>query len=308
MHVWRRWIFPLLMIVVFAAIAAALVKIAFFPDQAEAVVEPSAQLTEASVPVERGSLVNELTLAGTVARDATVPIRSEIDGTVTAVHVAPGATVVAGQALFTIKQGYPVKNIDVLAPEAGTITEFAVVRGQSASIGGDLATLSPARFHVLSTIAPVQLYRLLDAPDSADVTIAGGPAPFTCTGLTVQVAEDGTTSVRCAVPADQVVFPGLQATVDIRIGTVEDALIIPTTAVLGGAESGRVWIAGDDGDLEERAIVLGINDGTSVAVLEGLAEGELIRQFVPGVAAPTEQVCYDDGMGGEFCEEAGWNW
>ena len=31
MIVWRRWIFPILMLIVCAAIAAALVKLAFFP-------------------------------------------------------------------------------------------------------------------------------------------------------------------------------------------------------------------------------------------------------------------------------------
>ena len=36
MVVWRRWIFPILMVVILGAAAAALVKIAFFPDQAPA--------------------------------------------------------------------------------------------------------------------------------------------------------------------------------------------------------------------------------------------------------------------------------
>ena len=36
MLVWRRWIFPLLLLVVCAAIATALVKLAFFPDRTDA--------------------------------------------------------------------------------------------------------------------------------------------------------------------------------------------------------------------------------------------------------------------------------
>lgn len=309
MVIWRRWIFPILMVVVFAVIAAALVKVAFFPDSAEAAVEPSAQISDTVVSVERGEVVNALTLPGTVARDAAFPIKSVVDGTVTAVHVAEGQTVAAGQVLVTIKQGYPVKNVDVVAPEAGDVSELGVVNGQASSVGGDLMKLTPARYHVLSTVEPVQLYRLLGAPTEASVTIQGGPAPFTCTGLKVQVAEDGTTSVRCAIPPTEVVFAGLQAELGIDIGTVSDALIVPTTAVKGGAGSGVVWIdAGDGSELQEREVVLGVSDGTFVEVTEGLEQGDMIRQFVPGLAAANEPVCYDDGMGGQYCEEQGWSW
>jgi len=309
MVVWRRWIFPILLVLVLGAAALALVKIAFFPDTAPtAALQPSAQIADPVVAVERAQVANALSLPGTIARDAAYPLRSEIDGTVTAVHVGEGQAVAAGQKLFTIKQADPVKNIDVLAPEAGDITELAVVKGQPASIGAELAKLTPARYHVRATVEPVQLYRLQGAPTEGSVTIQGGPAPFTCTGLKVEVAEDGTTSVTCAVPADQVVFAGLQAQLDIDLGTVSDVLVVPTTAVKGGAGSGVVWIDGGDGELEERTIALGVSDGTIVEVTSGVEEGEQVRQYVPGVAAADEPVCYDDGMGGEYCEPAGWNW
>lgn len=308
MIVWRRWVFPILMVIVFAVIGAALVKLAFFPDRTDAAITPSAAIADSVVAVERGDVVNALSLPGTVARDTAFPIRSTADGVVTAVHVGDGP-VAAGQVLFTIKQTDPVRNIDVVAPEAGDISEVAVVKGQGATVGGELATLTPARFHILSTVEPVQLYRLLNAPTEASVTIQGGPAPFTCTGLAVQVAEDATTSVRCAVPGDQVVFAGLQATLDINVGTVQAALVVPTTAVKGGAGTGVVWIdAGDGTDPVEREVTLGVNDGTIVEVTAGLEEGEQIRQFVPGLAAANEPVCYDDGMGGQYCEEQGWSW
>ncbi|HKP05762.1 MAG TPA: biotin/lipoyl-binding protein [Microbacterium sp.] len=309
MVVWRRWVFPILLVLVLGIAAAALVKIAFFPDTAPAAAaQPSAQIADPVVPVERGAVTNALSLPGTIARDTAYPVRSEIDGTVTAVHVGEGQTVTAGQKLFTIKQTDPVKNIDVLAPEAGDVTEIAVVKGQPASIGGDLASLTPARFHVQATVDPVQLYRLQGAPSEGSVTIQGGPAPFTCTGLKVAVAEDGTTTVTCAVPADQVVFAGLQTQLDIDLGTVSDVLVVPTTAVKGGSGTGVVWVDAGTGELEERDVALGVSDGAIVEVTTGLEEGEQVRQYVPGVLAGEDPVCYDDGMGGEYCEPAGWSW
>ncbi len=308
MIVWRRWIFPLLLVIVLGATAVALVKIAFFPDQTVAAVVPEAAITDPVIAVERGSVVNELSLSGNVARDDAFTVRSEITGAVAAVHVGEGATVAAGQKLFTITQDDPKKDIDVLAPEAGEISEIALVKGQPTSVGTEIYKMTPARYHLLATVEPVQLYRLVNAPTEASVTITGGPAPFTCTGVRVEVSPEGTASVRCAIPTDQVVFAGLPATLDLALGKVEDALVIPVTAVQGGAGSGNVWVdAGDGADPEERAVTLGVNDGTIVEVVSGLDEGESIRQFVPGFVAPVQENCYEVAPGVEQCD-SGTNW
>ncbi|MDQ0613299.1 multidrug efflux pump subunit AcrA (membrane-fusion protein) [Microbacterium sp. W4I4] len=309
MLVWRRVILPVVFVLVLAAAAAALVKLAFFPDVAEAAPPvPGASVSDPVVPVERGTVVNELSLEGTIARDESYAVRSEINGVVTKVHVAEGASVTKGQVLFTVKQDQPVKSIDIVAPEAGDVSALALVKGQQSSVGGEVLTLLPSRYHVRATVQPAQLYRLVNAPDEATVTITGGPAPFVCTGVRVQVSDEGTASVRCGVPIDQTVFAGLPAKLDLALGKVDDALVIPVTAVQGGAGSGVVWAdAGDGAEPEKRTVKLGVNDGETVEILEGLAEGDQIRQYVPGFAAPVEENCWDDGSGGQMCE-TGTSW
>ena len=308
MIVWRRWIFPLLLVLLIGACAAALVKIAFFPDRAESVISPEAAITDPVVAVERGSVVNALSLSGNVARDDAYPVRSEINGTVIAVHVGDGAGVAAGQKLFTVRQDDPRKDIDVLAPEAGDVSELAVVKGQTTTVGTETYKLTPARYHLLATVEPVQLYRLVNAPTEATVTITGGPAPFACTGVGVQVTAEGTANVRCAIPGDQTVFAGLPATMDLALGQVDDALVVPVTAVKGGSGTGSVWIdAADGSEPEERAVKLGVNDGVMVEVTEGLAEGDSIREFVPGFVAPVEEICYEVSPGVEQCD-SGMSW
>ena len=302
MTVWRKWVLPILTLIVFGAIAASLVKVAFFPDAQASAEQPSGQIADPVIPVERGSIVNALDVAGTVARDAPVALKSDVEGVVVEALVADGQRVAAGQVLFRVKTDSPVRTVDLVAPFAGDLSDVALVKNQRASVGVEYAKLTPLTFHVLGTIEPVQLYRLINAPTDASLSIAGGPAPFTCTGLTVQVADDATTSVRCAIPAEQTVFAGLPATIGITVGTVEDALIVPTTAVQGGAGSGRVWVDTGAGEPEERTVTLGVSDGVSVEVVEGLAEGDMIRQFVPGILAPVEQFCYEIAPGEEVCE------
>lgn len=307
MLVWRRWIFPILLVLVFGLIAASLTKLAFFNTANEEPLFPTGAVTDPVIAVEQGSVVNTLSLQGKIARDADVSVKANLTGTVTEVKVASGAEVAKGAVLFTTKQEYPAKWVDVVAPEAGKIGDLDVVVGQDVSLGTEVTKLTPNRYHVLATVEPVQLYRLLDAPSEAEVTITGGPAPFTCAGLSTQVAEDGATSVRCSVPTDQVVFPGLPAQLDISVGSAEDVLTIPTTAVKGGTGSGVVWLVGADGEPTETSVKLGMSDGSLVEVTEGLAAGDEIRQFVPGAAAPVEEFCYEIAPGEEYCE-TGVNW
>lgn len=302
MTVWRRWVFPILMVLVFGVIAASLARLAFFDSTPASGEEPSGQIADPVVMVERGTVENRLTLQGTIARDDELTVRSEITGAVIAVHASAGSSVDAGQALFTVRQDYPVVDKVIAAPEAGRLTSADLVVGQSVSAGTEVAKLSPARFHVMATVQPVQLYRLLGAPSEATVTITGGPAPFSCTGLSTRVADDGTTSVVCSVPTDQTVFPGLPAELAVDVGVAEDVLVIPATAVKGGAGSGVVWVDAGDAEPVERAVKLGVSDGTMVEVTEGLEEGESIRQFVPGSAAPVEEFCYEIAPGQEYCE------
>lgn len=307
MIVWRRWVFPILLIIVFGACAAGLVKLAFFPDRVEAGVSPQAGISDPVVVVERGSVVNSLSLAGNIARDDAYQVRSEVNGTVTNVHVANGAAVTAGQVLFTVKQDDPQRYVDILAPAAGDLSEISAIKDQQVSVGAEVVTLTPASYHLLATVEPVQLYRLVNAPSEATVTVAGGPAPFACTGVGVQVTADGVANVRCAIPADQTVFAGLPAQLDLALGQVDDAIVVPVTAVQGGSGSGVVWIDAGDGEPEERTVSLGVNDGAMVEVTEGLEEGESIRQYVPGFVAPVEEFCYETEPGVEFCE-SGTSW
>ena len=82
MTVWRKWVLPILSLIIFGAIAASLVKVAFFPEAQAAAEQPTAQISNPVVPVERGSIVNQLDVAGTVARDSAVALKSDVDGVV----------------------------------------------------------------------------------------------------------------------------------------------------------------------------------------------------------------------------------
>jgi multidrug efflux pump subunit AcrA (membrane-fusion protein) len=306
----RTWVFPILRIVVFAAIAAALVKIAFFPDPPADGAEggpaiPTAEIVDPQLPVSLGTIRNDVVLDGTVNADAAVAIPATLAGEVRKVSVQQGQWVDAGAEILQIRgmaeDGSP-RWSTVKAPAAGVLSSFSMLVGQQVTVGDPVGRIAPPTFNVTASIPPAQQYRLTSQPTQAQVAITGGPAPFTCTGLTITTplpgqdaggeggdpgapATGGGATVRCAVPADVRVFPGLAAKVTIAGGVAENVLVVPTTAVEGGSGTGVVYVAGPDGATEPRDVTLGLSDGIQVEVTGGLEEGEMILQFVPGAPA-----------------------
>jgi macrolide-specific efflux system membrane fusion protein len=299
MSVARTWVFPILRIVVFAVIAAALVKVAFFADpvQQQGGEFPTGAIVEPQIPVMLGTVRNDIVLDGLVSADATVPIKATLDGEVRQVSVTPGQRVAKGTELMQIRGFYDDGTHRwsiVKAPAAGILSAFEILPGQHVGVGEVIGQVAPPSFSVTATLPPEQLYRLTTQPTEAEVAIVGGPAPFACTHLKIltpvpggdsgEGGEGGSTgtTVRCSVPGDVQVFSGLTAQLTIAGGMAENVLTVPTTAVEGGSGTGIVYLVGPDGATEPREVTLGLSDGISIEVTGGLEEGDLILQFVPG--------------------------
>lgn len=340
MGVARTWVFPIIRIVLVAAVAAALIKIAFFPDTAAASdpAQPTGSASQPQYVVAKGGITNDVTLPGTVTADAAVPVRASALGTVDEFFASQGQSVAAGDPLFDIKvetvrdpvettgpdgsvqisQPEPlVSYTKVLAPASGVLSSLSVLHGQALSVGDTAGQIAPPSFSVTGTLSPDQQYRLTTQPTEATIAITNGPAPFTCTGLSIStpLAGEGdapdaaqTTTVRCTVPAEVTVFPGLAATITIAAGAADDVLVIPTTAVQGSAQTGTVWLLADDGATSEHPVTLGLTDGSMVEVSDGLAEGDAILEFVPGAPPavdPGMEGCKPVGGGGMVCSGVG---
>jgi multidrug efflux pump subunit AcrA (membrane-fusion protein) len=321
--VWRTWIFPIIRILIFAAIAVALVKVAFFADTEERadVDSPSAEIVEPQYEVAIGTIKNDVEMTGTVLPKPAVPIAATLTGEVTGVSVKQGATVEKGDAILTLtaetvndKGDVEKKVVVVLAPASGTLSSFSALVGQSFATGDPVGQIAPPTFIVTGSLAPDQLYRLVDQPKSAKVTITNGPAPFDCKRLRITSplagaeaetggeAATGGPTITCAVPSSVTVFAGLGAKLTIPGGSAKDVLIVPTTAVEGIAQTGNVYALLPDGTTEKRPVKIGLSDGHNVEITEGLAAGDLILQFIPGAPAIPEG-CYVDEFGATVCDE-----
>lgn len=320
----RKWVFPILRLLIFAAIAVALVKVAFFADTSAETADPAfptGEIVEPQTAVTLGTVENNVTLTGTVAADAAVPIKATLAGEVRKLLVTPGQAVDAGTPILTLRAETPnadgtaviTKTETVVSPAAGTLSSLPALVGQVFAVGDAVGQVAPPTFGITGTLPAEQLYRLLNQPTEAQVTITGGPAPFACTGLTITsplagatpedgAAADSGPSVHCNVPPEVTVFAGLSADLVIGGGTAENVLVVPITAVEGTAGTGNVYFVLENGETEVRPVTLGLNDGVNVEVLSGLAENDMILQFVPGATAPG---CTVQPDGSEYCEGGG---
>ncbi|RRJ87548.1 biotin/lipoyl-binding protein [Gulosibacter macacae] len=209
----------------------------------------------------------------------------------------------------------------ITAPADGVISGFNVLIKQNVTIGEEVGQIGPGTFTVVADLTAAMQYRMLNQPSTAKVTISGGPAPFECSnvqigappsadpkkpaasdqpadpsaGSTNPDASKVTGQVRCAVPADQSVFAGLNASIEVVAGTASDVLVVPVTAVKGDYATGIVYTPNPAGGppLEVR-VELGLTDGTFIEVKSGLEQGQTILQYVPSEVP----VAKPDGMGG----------
>jgi macrolide-specific efflux system membrane fusion protein len=314
MSISRRWIFPIIRLLIFLAIAIALVKLAFFAsvELPKSTATPTGSVSEPLATAKTGTVLNNVKVSGTIAADPATPVKATAAGPVVKILVHAGQTVKKGTAILTIEStvtgtgpdaGKP-KLVTVSSSVGGILSDVSVMVAQEVAVGDPVAQVASSRFSVTGALQPEQLYRLLNKPTSATVTISGGPAPFVCTNLTISAAaaassgtdSSGTgpaagasggvsgdgTSMSCAVPPSVRVFDGLQATVSIPGGSATNAIIVPVTAVEGIADVGVVYLEANGGAPHKEQVKLGLNDGKNVQVLSGLSVGDTVLEYVPG--------------------------
>jgi macrolide-specific efflux system membrane fusion protein len=311
--VWRRWILPITRLVVLAAIAVALVRMAFFGQTTEEAAEvPTGSVVQSQVAASIATVVNDVTVKGNIQPDPEVPVKATLQGEVSKLIAGQGATLAAGDPILVIRQETPVDPVvaadgTVTQPKPKVVTETVTAKA------------APPTFRATAPLTAEEQYRLVTQPTTATVAITSGPAPFECADLRIgqpaassgegagagasgspaEGSADGGASastgatVSCAVPAGTRVFPGLAAEITVPAGEAPDVLTLPTTAVEGLADTGNVWLPSESGEPEERAVGLGISDGKVVQITSGLAEGDMVLEFVPGAPAPEPE---EEGM------------
>ena len=87
---------------------------------------------------------------------------------------------------------------------------------------------------------------------------------------------------------DPKLLPDLSAALDLDLGSLENALVVPCQSLEFDSGNPFIWVEGS-GSFEKRAVKTGPRNDTEVVVLSGLREGDIIRLTPPGEPAPGER-------------------
>lgn len=341
--VWSKYIFPSIRIFIWFVIAVALVKIAFGSVGTTASGEegeefPSSEFSGGVHVVDRATITSQLELPTTVVMDPSVDVKAGAVGTVGYWAVADGEKVFKGQALLDIHvpimskktvdaDGNVVEPHDtglftrhtIEAPIDGTVKRSIDLKEETTKTTA-VFSIVPGTLSIEGSLTPQQQFQILELPKTAKVSLAGGPEPFVCEGLTigtdlVSVADtpddsgegfDGIdeeppgqtvgVKVKCIAPTDIRLIAGLDGTMSILAGEVKDAVVVPITAIQTVKDAGKVWVIDEaTGEETERELVLGLSQGQLIEVKKGLEPGETVRQYAPG---NMEEMPFEESMMG----------
>lgn len=286
----------------------------------DAGMQEEAALDVGGAPVEvvLGEVSSVLVLDAVVRAESGEAVEARNGGTVSHLWVGEGAEVDQGAPVVNVRvpaEGAPVtgedgrvpdapttEEVTLYAPAAGTVSGLEdVMVGDVLEPGAVVATVAPEEFRAVASIPPNDLYRFYEDPEDILLQIDQGPPAAACEFLSLGTAEGGApvpgdgggegtedaggggggAELSCRVPADLEVFEGVQGQLSVSTGAATNAIIVPVTAVRGTAGSGEVVVVGEDGAEETREVVLGVSDGSSVEVTEGLSIGEMVLDPIP---------------------------
>ncbi len=187
----------------------------------------------------------------------------------------------------------------ITAPFAGVVTEIdaytgALLPAGTSSNKGDQALCHLSQIDSLRLVIPVPERAVADVHVGESVAVRVTTINKTIDGKIALFSgeiDPETRTMHTEVNVSNSNFeivPGMYATVQIPLHTVQNVLTIPIQAVQSsGEDHGTVLVVDSGNRLERRDVTLGLTSATDIEVLSGLAESERIvfgeqSQFKPG--------------------------
>ncbi|HXY71207.1 MAG TPA: HlyD family efflux transporter periplasmic adaptor subunit [Actinomycetota bacterium] len=291
-------------IVLAALVLVAAIVAAFLVSSPQSATTTGSGTAEATV----GSIRATVQLTGVVVQESTQSVPAPVTGEVTAIDARPGDAVAVGDTIMTVtvptvspsptffgSSPSPIAtpsgiNENVTAPIAGTIGKLSVTKGQTVVAGQQVVTVIPSRYDVIANVPQNELYRFYTAPLSVQVSIPHQDQPVDCTFLSVggnvpssQAAQALATEpdFRCQLPDGTAVFPGVQVKVIAVTAEVDDAITLPTSAVLRNGNSGTVWLVEKGHPATKKEVTVGIVGGGRIQIVSGLFAGQQVLDPAP---------------------------
>jgi len=168
----------------------------------------------------------------------------------------------------------------ITSPIDGVVTDRPVYPGEMAAPGTPLLTVMDISRVIARANVPVDQLDFLKAGNPATITGHDGSAyPGKVTVVSPAVDPNSTTAevwVQANNPGERL-RPGETVEVSIVAGTIENAVVVPTAAIVPASDgSASVMVVGADSAAHEKKVKIGVREADRVQILEGVSPGERV--------------------------------
>ncbi len=169
---------------------------------------------------------------------------------------------------------------EIKSPIDGVVTERPLYPGETAAAGTPLLVVMDTSSVIAKAHIPQQDAALLKVGDPATIIAPGDVSVNGKVSLVSPALDPSSTTVEVWVTApnpDAALRPGTTVTVEITARSVNDAIIVPASALLktpDGATS--VMVVGSDNKAHQVSVETGILQGDHVQITKGLSGGEKV--------------------------------
>jgi Cu(I)/Ag(I) efflux system membrane fusion protein len=187
----------------------------------------------------------------------------------------------AGQIAQVLDSGQAQRQTRIVAPSSGVVTELNVREGQKVMPGMPLVRVTDLSRVWITVEVPESLSSWVQRKGRADARLGAlpgrsfeGRVDYVYPGL-----DTATRTVRARLVFDNrdgALKPGMYANVAILAGTQQDALQVPTEAVIRTGKRTVVIVAEGEGRFRPAEVTLGPEHEGTIVVLAGLEEGQQV--------------------------------
>ena len=172
-----------------------------------------------------------------------------------------------------------IEKTEVRAPFSGVIGLKYISTGSYITPASRIASLQEVNPIKIDFSIPERFISSVDVGDEINFTVQGVDSTFTGHVYAIEPridTETRTLQIRAISDnSEQLLFPGAFANIVLILDEIDDALMVPTIAIIPELNSQKVYLV-RDGKVEESRIRTGIRRSDKVQILEGVEVGDII--------------------------------
>lgn len=254
-------------------------------------VERAVQVTNEDVVInvsataaEKDTFIQTTRFQGEVTTDDdNISVLPETSGTLKSVQVKRGDSVSAGDVVAYVDPSRPGSQYEmspVTAKVSGTVLSIDATAGSSVSASTPIITVMPEKTLYVSTLIPERYISTLSIGLEGSVTSIAYPDRSYPVKISYMAPILNTTNRTLPVELSFTgehdgILEGMYVSIDLVTEEIEDALIVPSSAIGSYAGDSVVYVV-EDGKAVRTVVETGSSNSTEVVILSGIEEGDVV--------------------------------